>query len=263
MRNTGQRTLNLRVRGSSPWRRTHSDLGLYPFRVPSCRLFPAHVGSTFARQSGPSPTGRPSRPRTRPFRPAPSVLSRPQRPLQSGPTDGYTERDIDRIAQLEGRPGAGRRTTGVSLTRSRAWPSPLDLQQAEGSGGQQGSVWDAVLALAEQSPVGAAASRPPAARPRHPGRRDRRGPGSSRPRAGRAGPRPAGWSSAGHGRAAGGSRTGGSPPPAGPRRSPARTALPAAAHRPAAHTPGRRPRIAARPPTSPRRSSSAAAESPP
>jgi hypothetical protein len=27
-----QQTLNLRVRGSSPWRRTHSDLGLYPFR---------------------------------------------------------------------------------------------------------------------------------------------------------------------------------------------------------------------------------------
>ena len=32
---TEQRTLNPRVRGSSPWRRTRYDLGLYPFRVPS------------------------------------------------------------------------------------------------------------------------------------------------------------------------------------------------------------------------------------
>jgi len=30
---TEQRTLNPRVRGSSPWRRTRSDLGLYLFRV--------------------------------------------------------------------------------------------------------------------------------------------------------------------------------------------------------------------------------------
>ncbi len=59
---TKQRTLNLRVRGSSPWRRTHSDLGICPFRAPSCRPFRGHACSTFARQSGPSPTGRAGHP---------------------------------------------------------------------------------------------------------------------------------------------------------------------------------------------------------
>ncbi len=49
-----QQTLNLRVRGSSPWRRTHSDLGLYPFQALSCRPFPGHGCSMVARQSGPS-----------------------------------------------------------------------------------------------------------------------------------------------------------------------------------------------------------------
>ena len=49
-----QQTLNLRVRGSSPWRRTHSDLGLYLFQALSCRPFPGHGCSAFARQSGPS-----------------------------------------------------------------------------------------------------------------------------------------------------------------------------------------------------------------
>ena len=49
-----QPTLNLRVRGSSPWRRTHSDLGLCPFLALSCRPFPGHGCSTVARQSGPS-----------------------------------------------------------------------------------------------------------------------------------------------------------------------------------------------------------------
>jgi hypothetical protein len=59
---TEQRTLNPRVRGSSPWRRTRSDLvflsSLYPGRMP----FPGHVCSTFARQSGPSRPGWPARP---------------------------------------------------------------------------------------------------------------------------------------------------------------------------------------------------------
>ena len=49
-----QQTLNLRVRGSSPWRRTYSDLGLYPFRALWSRPFPGHGCSTVARQSGPS-----------------------------------------------------------------------------------------------------------------------------------------------------------------------------------------------------------------
>ena len=36
---TKQRTLNLRVRGSSLWRRTHSDLHLCPFRAPRAGHF--------------------------------------------------------------------------------------------------------------------------------------------------------------------------------------------------------------------------------
>src|SRR5450755_238008 len=67
-----QQTLNLRVRGSSPWRRTYSDLALYPFRAPSCRPILAHVCSTFARQSGPSRTARP----TRPVNPLPMAIQR-------------------------------------------------------------------------------------------------------------------------------------------------------------------------------------------
>jgi hypothetical protein len=46
-----QRTLNPRVRGSSPWRRTRTDLGLYPFPMAARSLFPAHVCSMFARVS--------------------------------------------------------------------------------------------------------------------------------------------------------------------------------------------------------------------
>ncbi len=52
-----QQTLNLRVRGSSPWRRTHSDLGFY--RSGSdvvCPICP-HVGSVLARVSGPGHGG--------------------------------------------------------------------------------------------------------------------------------------------------------------------------------------------------------------
>ena len=48
-----QQTLNLRVRGSSPWRRTHSDLGFYRSRLFfMCPVCP-HVGSVLARVSGP------------------------------------------------------------------------------------------------------------------------------------------------------------------------------------------------------------------
>ena len=50
----GQSPLNPRVRGSSPWRRIRSDLGLSAFCVISPSLFRVHVCSTFARQSGPS-----------------------------------------------------------------------------------------------------------------------------------------------------------------------------------------------------------------
>ena len=86
---TEQQTLNLRVRGSSPWRRTHSDLGLYVFRVLSCRPFPGHGCSTVARQSGPS--RRPARARDDPLR----IWSRPLR-LRVGvgaPSDGTTQRE--------------------------------------------------------------------------------------------------------------------------------------------------------------------------
>jgi hypothetical protein len=38
-----QQTLNLRVRGSSPWRRTHSDLGFYLSGSASWRPFAANV----------------------------------------------------------------------------------------------------------------------------------------------------------------------------------------------------------------------------
>jgi hypothetical protein len=52
-----QQTLNLRVRGSSPWRRTHSDLGFYRSRsffvCPVCPL----VGSMLARVSWPGAAG--------------------------------------------------------------------------------------------------------------------------------------------------------------------------------------------------------------
>ena len=50
-----QRTLNPRVRGSSPWRRTRSDLGLRSLQVFLFGPFHAHGSSTFARQSGPKP----------------------------------------------------------------------------------------------------------------------------------------------------------------------------------------------------------------
>src|ERR1700687_3092724 len=38
-----QQTLNLRVRGSSPWRRTHSDLGFSTSLYPGWRPFPGYV----------------------------------------------------------------------------------------------------------------------------------------------------------------------------------------------------------------------------
>ena len=54
---TEQRTLNPRVRGSSPWRRTRSDLVLYPFRAAPRWPFPGHVGSMCAREFSPSRPG--------------------------------------------------------------------------------------------------------------------------------------------------------------------------------------------------------------
>jgi hypothetical protein len=52
-----QRTLNPRVRGSSPWQRTRSDLGFYhPRPFFSCPFCP-HVCSMFARAHGPSNPG--------------------------------------------------------------------------------------------------------------------------------------------------------------------------------------------------------------
>ena len=79
----GQRTLNLRVRGSSPWRRTRSDLGFYcPRLFFSCPFCP-HVCSMFARAHGPSNPGLvkngPSRARCGGNRPgaAPSRMASP------------------------------------------------------------------------------------------------------------------------------------------------------------------------------------------
>ncbi len=81
-----QRALNPRVRGSNPWRRTRSDLALYPIRSASWRPFPGHVCSTFARQSGPSPRAALVGPCARPFRPAwcavPAAASAPVRPYR-------------------------------------------------------------------------------------------------------------------------------------------------------------------------------------
>jgi hypothetical protein len=52
-----QRTLNPRVRGSSPWRRTRSDLGFHhPRSFLMCPFCP-HVCSMFARVHGPSNPG--------------------------------------------------------------------------------------------------------------------------------------------------------------------------------------------------------------
>jgi hypothetical protein len=48
-----QRTLNPRVRGSSPWRRTRTDLGLYRSRLFFMCPFCPHVRSAFARESRP------------------------------------------------------------------------------------------------------------------------------------------------------------------------------------------------------------------
>jgi len=52
-----QRTLNPRVRGSSPWRRTRTDLGLYLFRAAPRWPFLGHGGSMLARELGPSRPG--------------------------------------------------------------------------------------------------------------------------------------------------------------------------------------------------------------
>ena len=49
-----QQTLNLRVRGSSPWRRTRPDLGFHRPRLFFVCPFCPHVCSTFAREFGPS-----------------------------------------------------------------------------------------------------------------------------------------------------------------------------------------------------------------
>jgi hypothetical protein len=52
-----QRTLNPRVRGSSPWRRTRTDLGFYKDQVVFSCPFCPHVCSMFARAHGPSDPG--------------------------------------------------------------------------------------------------------------------------------------------------------------------------------------------------------------
>ncbi len=54
---TEQRTLNPRVRGSSPWRRTRTDLGIYKNQVIFSCPFCPHVCSMFARAHGPSNPG--------------------------------------------------------------------------------------------------------------------------------------------------------------------------------------------------------------
>ncbi len=65
-----QQTLNLRVRGSSPWRRTRADLVFLLILYPGQWPFPGYGCSTFARQSGPSRPGWPARP----ARPLPMVI---------------------------------------------------------------------------------------------------------------------------------------------------------------------------------------------
>jgi hypothetical protein len=50
-------TLNPRVRGSSPWRRTRTDLGFSSIQVIFMCPFCPHVGSMFARELGPGRGG--------------------------------------------------------------------------------------------------------------------------------------------------------------------------------------------------------------
>ena len=70
-----QRTLNPRVRGSSPWRRTRTGLAFWPSFYPGSGPFSGRGCSTFARQSGSGRPGRDSMPGL-------------------APADGCTQRDI-------------------------------------------------------------------------------------------------------------------------------------------------------------------------
>jgi hypothetical protein len=70
-----------------------TDLALCQFSTVSWRPFRDHVCSTFARQSGPSPTGHRGRCRTRPFRPAWCAVPAAASAL-SAPADGITQRDV-------------------------------------------------------------------------------------------------------------------------------------------------------------------------
>jgi hypothetical protein len=79
-----QRTLNPRVRGSSPWRRTRSDLGFYHPRSFFCvRFVPMAAPWLLARTDpaiwGLSKTGR-AAPRGGAFAPEPGRLARPAPP---------------------------------------------------------------------------------------------------------------------------------------------------------------------------------------
>ena len=75
-----QRTLNPRVRGSSPWRRTRTDLGFYENQVIFSCPFCPHGCSMFARVHGPSDRVLSKRPVRR--------LTRGQSPRNGAATSG-------------------------------------------------------------------------------------------------------------------------------------------------------------------------------
>jgi hypothetical protein len=72
---TEQRTLNPRVRGSSPWRRTRTDLGFYRPRSFFMRPFCPRGCSVVARAHGPSNPGL-----SKTARPAPAARARASEP---------------------------------------------------------------------------------------------------------------------------------------------------------------------------------------
>jgi hypothetical protein len=109
---SGQRTLNPRVRGSSPWRRTRPELAVFTFPYPGRWPFPGHVCSTFARQSG---------------------LSRPAgQHAGETPSEGYTQRDAVGNAQLEARGRCGR-SQSCSSVRSQTVVSGGSMPPSSGS----------------------------------------------------------------------------------------------------------------------------------
>ena len=94
---------------------------------------------------------------------SPDLVARLAGALCQASTDGYTEADIYRIAQLGGpRPAGAGEATGVWLSRSPSLITPATWPaERRDTAGQRGSVRDAVLATAEQqagAPVGRTAA---------------------------------------------------------------------------------------------------------